>query len=239
MEARGPAFRIGELFALQDLDSQADAVRAALAGIDERLGNEEALVPLREAVAALEERRRPLAAQQKEQETIVEDGRRHIQREEEKLYSGTITSPRDLDDLQKEVESLQRAQRERDERLLAILSELEEVDSALASARSELAQAQEEWDSDQVALQADRERYTAQLADCESRRQPQAERFSPEVLRLYDQLRKTRAGRAVVRVERGTCQGCRITLPVTLVQRARAGNSVVQCSSCGRILFVG
>jgi len=35
----------------------------------------------------------------------------------------------------------------------------------------------------------------------------------------------------------GICQGCRITLPNTDLQRARGGG-VVRCSSCGRIIFL-
>jgi uncharacterized protein len=239
MESRGSYVRIGELFALQELDNQADAIRAGLADIDERLGNEEELELLRTAVATLEEQRQPLAAAQKDQETVVEDGRLHIQREEEKLYGGTISSPRDLDDLQKEVVSLKASNQEREESLLAVLSELDEVDANLTRARTELANAQEAWDRDQAALAVDRERLTAQLAKLDELRLPQIERMLPDVHRLYEQLRHTRGGRAVVRIERGTCLGCRITLPMNFVQRARTGNTVVQCSSCGRILFAG
>jgi predicted nucleic acid-binding Zn-ribbon protein len=239
MQPRGSYVRIGELFSLQELDSQADTVRAGLADIDVRLGNEEELEQLRAAVTALEEQRQPLASQQKDQETTVEDGRLHIQREEEKLYGGTITSPRDLDDLQKEVTSLKAAQQHREEDLLAVLSQLEEIDGQLTQARAELAGAQEAWDRDQETLAGDRERLTAELAKLDELRKPYVERTLPEVYRLYEQLRQTRGGRAVVRIERGTCQGCRITLPMNFVQRARTGNAVVQCSSCGRILFAG
>ena len=39
------------------------------------------------------------------------------------------------------------------------------------------------------------------------------------------------------RVEQGICRGCRISLPTTDLQQARSGK-LVQCSSCGRILFL-
>jgi predicted nucleic acid-binding Zn-ribbon protein len=34
------------------------------------------------------------------------------------------------------------------------------------------------------------------------------------------------------------CQGCRISLPMSVLQRARTGVSVVQCVSCERILLL-
>jgi len=42
----------------------------------------------------------------------------------------------------------------------------------------------------------------------------------------------------VVKVERGMCQGCRISLPMSVLQKARSGFDVVQCVSCERILYV-
>jgi predicted nucleic acid-binding Zn-ribbon protein len=39
-------------------------------------------------------------------------------------------------------------------------------------------------------------------------------------------------------VERGLCQGCRISLPMSVVQKARAGAGLVKCVSCERILLV-
>jgi len=39
-------------------------------------------------------------------------------------------------------------------------------------------------------------------------------------------------------VEQGLCQGCRISLPMSIVQKARAGVGLVQCVSCERILLV-
>jgi predicted nucleic acid-binding Zn-ribbon protein len=42
----------------------------------------------------------------------------------------------------------------------------------------------------------------------------------------------------VAHVERGMCKGCRITLPMSVLQKARAGVGLVQCVSCERILLV-
>ena len=48
---------------------------------------------------------------------------------------------------------------------------------------------------------------------------------------------KKQKGTAVAKVEQGVCCGCRISLPSTELQRARS-DSLVRCSSCGRILFL-
>ncbi|MER3420422.1 MAG: hypothetical protein C4290_07815, partial [Chloroflexota bacterium] len=66
-----------------------------------------------------------------------------------------------------------------------------------------------------------------------------AGRVPPQFLALYERLRSIKRGQAVARIERGVCAGCRITLPTTVQQRARAGAQVLQCPSCERILYAG
>jgi predicted nucleic acid-binding Zn-ribbon protein len=58
----------------------------------------------------------------------------------------------------------------------------------------------------------------------------------PSAMSVYEGLRKTRDGVAVSRVVRLMCQQCRLTLPTMELQRARAAQTIVQCSSCQRIL---
>ena len=55
---------------------------------------------------------------------------------------------------------------------------------------------------------------------------------------MYESLLKTRDGSAVAKVERGMCQGCRLTLPTLELQRARSSEGIARCGSCGRILYV-
>jgi len=60
----------------------------------------------------------------------------------------------------------------------------------------------------------------------------------PTNLSLYETLRREKRGRAVSRIERATCLGCRIALPMGVVQHVRAGRELVFCPSCGRVLYV-
>ena len=63
--------------------------------------------------------------------------------------------------------------------------------------------------------------------------------LATEHLMLYMNLRSGNVGGAVVaKVERGSCQGCRITLPTRVLQLARTSSGTVQCPSCNRILYV-
>ena len=101
--------------------------------------------------------------------------------------------------------------------------------------------AEADWQADQEELR--RGQGAGRRRDASSgrraRRAGTADMDSGNAGPVRDAARRAKAGRAVARVERGTCQGCRITLPTHLVQRVRAGGMLVQCPSCERILVAG
>ena len=70
------------------------------------------------------------------------------------------------------------------------------------------------------------------------RRDQAAAGVDARAVSLYRLLRQRKDGVAVSRVERGMCQGCRITLPGAVLQKARVSSALVQCVSCERILLV-
>jgi predicted nucleic acid-binding Zn-ribbon protein len=70
----------------------------------------------------------------------------------------------------------------------------------------------------------------------QTQRDAQASDIARAPLSLYRLLRERLRGVAVAGVERGMCQGCRITLPTNIIQKARQPGALVQCVSCERIL---
>jgi hypothetical protein len=80
------------------------------------------------------------------------------------------------------------------------------------------------------------ERLKTILADLKQKQQLHLTKIDHQAAEFYYELKKQR-GQAVAKVEQGLCRGCRISLPTAELQRARSGN-LVQCSSCGRLLFL-
>jgi predicted nucleic acid-binding Zn-ribbon protein len=58
----------------------------------------------------------------------------------------------------------------------------------------------------------------------------------PDAVACYYRVKKQK-GVAVAKIEQGICRSCRIQLPAREIQQAR-GNRLVQCSSCGRLLYM-
>ena len=229
---------VADLYALQETDLDIQAKQVALEEVEARLGERE---ELDEARRLAEEQRRSLKEAQtklRDAEWAVDDVRAKLQPLSEKLYSGTVKNPKELMGLHQDVDSLKARQRELEDRVLEVMSAVEDMERDLREADSRLSHMEAEWQADQERLRRQREDLQQELQELDGRRSGQQAAIEGETIRQYDGLRAAHQGRAVAKVERGICQGCRITLPMHVLQKARSGNHLVQCTSCERILYL-
>ncbi len=117
-----------------------------------------------------------------------------------------------------------------------LLEQVEQVEASIATANSELSKLEAEWQDQQRQLSRDMEQVKATLADLRQKQQLLSAGIEPQTVELYHQLRRQK-GTGVARVEQGVCSGCRISLSTAKLQQVRSG-SLVQCSNCGRILYL-
>ena len=227
-----------QLYELQEIDLEIDAKREALSEVMGRLGQSEVLDQARLSLAGDEERLVELERSQREQEREVEDLRAKATASEEKLYGGTVKNPKELASLQEQVVNLQRKMRVGDDKTLDIMAEVDTTQQKVSLKRGEVAKIEEDWRAEQASLSQQQAELGAALATLEQKGKDLAGKLDASSLELYQALRRKRQGRAVAKVEQGMCQGCRIALPMSELQRARLGQELVQCSSCERILYV-
>jgi predicted nucleic acid-binding Zn-ribbon protein len=227
-----------DLYALQEIDSAVEATKASLTAVEEQLGESEELIGGRQAVEEGRDAVEEVSKQQRELEWQVDDLRSRLSDVEGKLYGGSVRNPKELAGVQEEANILGRQLRRREDELLDLMVRVEERQAALREAEESLTEVEGRWRQDQKELTSEKEKLEGELSGLEERRRQQTGLVEARVLALYDNLWERRQGRAVAKVERGMCGGCRITLPMTVLQKARSGMDVVQCVSCERILYV-
>jgi hypothetical protein len=230
------ANQLKQLYELQQLELDIEQKQGRLRQIQVQLGDREAVA---QAEAKLEQERQNLAGLNREQrdaEWQVEDVTAKAKTMEDKLYSGQVRNSKELLGMQKELETLKAKQRQLEDKVLDIMSQAEESASRLASREGELAGEMHLWQESQGRLRAEQAELELALAELEERRSRLRYQINSAHLSLYDRLRPDKLGQAVARVEQGMCLGCRISLPMSIVQRVRLGDEIVQCSSCNRIL---
>ncbi len=229
---------IAELYALQETDLALAADRSMLADVRSRLGDNDELSSAQQLVSERETDLRAAGKHFKEQEYEADELRQKIEPVEKKIYSGTVQNPKELADLQMELESLKRRRNGLEDKALVAMDAQEEAQTALDEARAELSSADAAYLADQTELQEQQTGLESNIAMLEARRELQAGQVEGSLLKLYDQIAVNHNGRAVAKIEGGACQGCRLTLPQNVIQRARGRGNLVQCSSCERILYL-
>lgn len=225
-----------QLYRLQEVDLEIESDERALEEVTSQLGESQAVIKTQKQLELEQKRLEELSRQQRSAEWEIDDISTKLAAAEEQLFSGKVKNPKELTNLQHEVEAF-KARRDRlEEKALDIIDRVEQSEAKVAEINGELETLTADWQRQQKQLNDERERLKAALADLKTKRQRLAGEIDPSAFEFYQTLRKGK-GIAVARVEQGICHGCRISLPTTDLQQARSGN-LVQCSSCGRILFL-
>lgn len=229
---------IQELGSLQSTDSKIAVRQETLQDIQRQLEDTAALVELRDQVAEAHQKLGELQRQQRAAELEVESTREFLKTVEGKLYDGKVTSPKELVNLQDEVNMLKARQQRQEEPVLELMDQREHLQALLQTLQQELSQAEQQRSELEVRLQQQRQQLEEELDQLLSQRATMAATVPSKDLQMYEALLTTKQGKALARVERATCQGCRINLPMLVQQRIRSNQELVQCPSCRRILYM-
>ena len=115
---------------------------------------------------------------------------------------------------------------------------LETVKAVLKEAQAKLAVTQARVDEDLKALAVRMEGVKSRLAQEEAERKKMAEPVPPAALDLYTRLFTKKGDAGVVALTNGICGGCHMKVVMGTVQQLKAGETLTQCESCGRILYL-
>ncbi|HLW00404.1 MAG TPA: C4-type zinc ribbon domain-containing protein [Ktedonobacterales bacterium] len=229
--------KAASLYQVQQLDGEVDRIAAEAQAINAALQDDSAVRQVQQAVTAastaLQQRQQALRAAEQE----LADLAARIKSHNDRLYSGNVSNPRELGSLQQEVGHLRELHNTQEERVLEAMAAAEEAQTLMESEKTRQ-EALEKTRQQEQAMLVDRQRQVeARLADARQRRQSQAESCEAPLLQRYEQIRRIR-GKAVALAEGGTCQGCRVSLTASDMQRVRTSADITTCSNCGRILYL-
>ncbi|MBL7209916.1 MAG: hypothetical protein ISS52_07445 [Dehalococcoidia bacterium] len=225
------------LYELQQIDLEIQEKQEALDKISGQLGESEALLKARAELLSEEEHLAEVEKQQRDVEWQTEDLRTSIAQINEKLYGGKVKNPKELLPLEQEMGNFKTNLKQKEDKVLDLMTEAEATQDRIRLNTERLGKLEGEWQQEQGDLAQRQVETGSQLSDLDQKRESAVSEIDRQAIELYEGIR-LKKGQAVVRVEQGRCQGCRLNLPVSELQRVRAG-SPVQCSTCGRILYLG
>ncbi|MCQ4082151.1 C4-type zinc ribbon domain-containing protein [Streptomyces sp. RB6PN25] len=202
----------------------------------ERLNAE--LTQQRDLLIAAQTQESDTAREQTKAEQDVEQVRQRAARDQKRLDSGAVTSPKDLENLQHEIASLAKRQSDLEDVVLEVMERREAAQERAA----ELARRVEELQ--RKAAEAEERRATvlaeidAEGAGAAKEREVIAGSVPDDLMKLYDKLRAQSGGVGAAKLYQKRCEGCRLELNITELNevRAAAADEIVRCENCRRIL---
>ena len=230
---------IRQLYSLQELDLALDSIKSQKKQAEEEL---QARLTVEQLENSLQEQRDKLEEIQRAHRDLqleADSQRERARLLDQRLFSGEMANPRDLASLELETNNVKAQVDQKDVQLLEYSMQAQDVRSRIGQLEKELSDAQQAWETRQAELTATVAALKSEQDDLTAQRDQIAAAVDRAELQKYETLRKSKAGRAVAKVERGLCQACRMSLPTQHLQRVRAGRQTVLCSSCGRMLFLG
>ncbi len=227
------------LYRLQQIDTRLDQVTARLTAIQSALANDARLkaARLRQENAEAELIAAEHALKKAGDETASQ--RIKLEQAEASLYSGRIQNPKELADLQNDVASLKRYLAALEDHQLEAMLALDETRAALDSAQKTYVITQGEVISQNASLKAEQDSFQKEAETLSAQRLAVLAVIDADSLSRYDTLRQQRRGLAVATISEDACDACGASLTRGHVQLVRFSQQIVNCPSCGRILFAG
>ncbi len=225
------------LYDLQQIDVRLEQTAEMLARVEHDLTHNEDLEKARADLETVQGRQAALQERQQAAERTVDDLEAKLKPLQQKLLRVSGSSPKELAAMEKQAQQLRGQVRDEEDKILEMMDEAEALQNDAAARASEVDRIEREWVQNRTRLQAEQAELTAAAESDRRIRDEILTQIDTGHLQLYEKLRQQKQGSAVARIEQGRCQGCRITIPVSELTQARAGE-LVQCGSCSRVLCV-
>ncbi len=196
------------------------------------------LTQLRDLLVAARTEESDTAREQTKAEQDVDQVRQRAARDQKRLDSGAVTSPKDLENLQREIASLARRQSDLEDVVLEVMERRE-------SAQERAAELATRVESLEAKAAETEQRKTESLSGIDAegfsvakQREVLAGEVPTDLLALYDKLRGQSGGVGAARLYQKRCEGCRLELNITELNEVRSAprDAVVRCENCLRIL---
>jgi uncharacterized protein len=179
-----------------------------------------------------------LGREQRKADADVEQVKARRVRDQQRLDQGQVGSPKELQGLQHEIETLERRIRDLEDAELEVMERLEAAQTQLDRLQTSVT----EHDEALAALEKRRDEaldaIDRQIREADDERSRIADSIPADLTKLYEKLRASHGGVGAAALVRRHCQGCQLELTAADLRQVAAApeDEVVRCEECQRIL---
>jgi predicted nucleic acid-binding Zn-ribbon protein len=180
-----------------------------------------------------------IGREQLKAEADVEAVRVRAARDQQRLDSGAVGSPKELENLQSEIVSLTRRQNDLEDAVLEVMERREAVQNRAAELAGEGESIVAETATVTAARDAAFAEIDAEAAAAGAERATISGGLPVELITLYEKIRAGADGVGAAALRRGRCEGCRVELSTADLNAIRSApeDLVNRCEECRRILI--
>lgn len=227
------------LLSLQENDSAIDRLSSRRAALESGQALSGARQEADTAERGFGELRLAIDAMSRDQQRFeheIDSISQKISSEEKRLFDGSIANAKELESIQHEVTNLKKRRSDREDELLALLEQKEELDMRAGTAEKDHEELRAKIDETAGAAMLELEQVASELAARQVERLTLASQLDPDLLELYEDLRRTKKGVGAAAMVDGVCQGCHEQLSSVELDKLKRSTGVKRCEHCRRIL---
>lgn len=161
-----------------------------------------------------------------------------IKSEEKKLFSGTVTNPKELAAIQQEIESFNRKRDELETSTLEQMDKISTLEEKLGVAEEKINANRQKGDIAKKVWLEKEDKLKEEISQLGQRRKDEVKDVDKELLADYEDIRARKDGIGAGALIGDTCQVCHVALAATDLERIKNKDEPDYCSNCGRILIV-
>lgn len=156
---------------------------------------------------------------------------------EKRLYGGTVSNPKELSSLEKEIEHLKNQQGQLDGRVLELYEQVETLRETAKSVNAIFEEIEKQARAALGKEATERKRLEAELARLEPERADMAAKITDKhLLSRYDAIRKKSGGTGMAKIVDHRCEGCHVAVTNFTIRNIFEDKGIEYCENCGRIL---
>jgi predicted nucleic acid-binding Zn-ribbon protein len=157
---------------------------------------------------------------------------------DKKMYSGEISSPKELQAMQADIDQLLRHRQSVEADELELMERREPIEAQLAQLDVRRRELAAEVASAQRTLASSEQEIESEASVERDARAAIAATVAPALLAEYETVRARNSGAGAARLLGVTCQGCHLTIPSTEAERIKKApeGTIEHCDNCGAIL---
>ncbi|MER3483457.1 MAG: hypothetical protein C4332_10220 [Meiothermus sp.] len=241
---------LAQLNHLQDKDLELDRIREEQGLIpDELKAARESFKKVEAQLADLQDRLRDVRMVYHRADLELQDLKGKFERARQaQMQAGSAKEQtqygeqmRQLEDRIEELEG--NANKKIEGEIMPLMVQMDALEGEIEHVKAKVSEAQPQLEEMEAANQTRIEGLEATYQEKKLERDRLAADIPANIVREYESIRRARRGTGLAKMAKTAsgyrCTACNVQLPMHVAQQIHAGNKIVRCPSCGRILWKG